>query len=1407
MNSFVEDLIAYLRQKGYPLESERIERLRRLCHRLPPSLDYRSIKKLIAPAFALDHFQQIQFSALYDQFIAEHPEYATETTKSLNKNSHVPSTPSHRLLTFFSRRWFYWLMQVLMIAFLCFLGYSGTNCYIKHQDVRGTLRCMFEGTIAADILQVAPSIDQTSLSQTQTNNTAQAFPQITIGQDSTLAQLIDPKPPIAISISDLKATFLQKYGLVMFFILLAFILSTWLFIEIYSLVRTQWIKDQAKTQKETIYELPEEVEQAYSFSNEMNVLPANTILGEHTADSWLVLIEKKSLHDHFSWLVSSWLKCIAEEGIIIEIFYYEVDPRLCWRTPFLDDILIKDLHKHFPQHRLVIFGDVLPFFDSQKGTLAEWISAIKRWDSSAVFTPKTPIHWQAEELHFLKEFKLIPACMDAVKALLGHFRGDSLPDTRHWFRTYPIQTPITPHPSLAAVPVPSASPTSLILQAEIDSPRLSQWISATCLYHKIYWPYTVQLAKELLAISTFDHPLWLALIQQEAFRIGYFPEEQRAKYLSNISVEAERTARKALFQSLPKEAVIQQHTVPDQNDLYMSLQKALEKPNLVTQGHLYQQIQDYASQYELEDPAFIHQLEKAPAFSWSSWLPEKLKQVLFRQGIPLLGPKSNLKLAIPLIAISLLFLIVEPERIQHMTYFGGTSYYLDSKVDRMRYYTYLGNSYLQDSTDYTKANRCYQRAILISKDIQERDFLIPHFNQALVHINQQKWTAADQQYATLLDSSESLLAQTTLKASKREELIQIHQQSLYQRGYIAFHEDELEAADAYFLAAASNDSLTPSESRYARGVVLLKQAMEPSATSSKPYMSIAISELQNARKEDTLIFQRHSKLEKLFPALRRMAENTRLDTSQFEELKSIIAPTQIDSSLLRSRLNKRKLTAPSVRRNSSRHIRVLSPTDNDDIIRIVENGKFGLAKGDSIIISPQFDYILPVVTENIAFSQGGLWGFKSIKADDTFSIEPEFDEVTNFQQLKDQYIASVRKGTYWALILANDTTYTLLTSFKYDHAIVFRRNSSYAKFQHNGLFGYLIFSENQIMEVIPPIYHKAFPFNKGNASVVKNGVSYRINEKGECISETCPPPSWNLRLARTITFPAAVEDVSFSPDGKWLAVAGNSQKIILYALDNPEDSIILHQHTTAVSTVSFSKEANKLVSTSRSGEIAIWNYDGTLLQFINEAPLTALNAVFLPSSTERIVAAFKEGKIKGYQWGKEPSSQFTLELNDYSINTINYSPSNDILASAVEDSMILLWNLSSEKLLDSIKTPSPILTMLFSPDGHWIALGLNNGMIRFESLSAQNSSYINPVGGQRISDMMFSSDGQFLITSSDRTLSLWDWERAQLWASFTAGKSVIQCFAISPRNSFIATGTLDGHIILWEIQAAPPPSR
>jgi WD40 repeat protein/uncharacterized caspase-like protein len=205
-----------------------------------------------------------------------------------------------------------------------------------------------------------------------------------------------------------------------------------------------------------------------------------------------------------------------------------------------------------------------------------------------------------------------------------------------------------------------------------------------------------------------------------------------------------------------------------------------------------------------------------------------------------------------------------------------------------------------------------------------------------------------------------------------------------------------------------------------------------------------------------------------------------------------------------------------------------------------------------------------------------------------------------------------------------------------------------------------------------------------------------------------------------------------------------------------------------------------------TGEFANPAYPKRSLRVVFSLTLVILNLV----SSLSPVAAFKPELVA--QTGHTDS-----------VNSVAISSNGKTLVSGSSDKSIKVWDLSSGKLVRSLRGHTDdVNSVCFSTDGKTIASGSRDKSIKIWDLESGKQIFALTGHRDSVTSVAFFPDGKTLASGSwDKSIKIWDLASKRVIKNLTGHTDGIMSISIAPNGKTLASGSADKSIRLWNLQS------
>ncbi|MBP0000016.1 MAG: AAA-like domain-containing protein [Cyanobacteria bacterium SID2] len=286
---------------------------------------------------------------------------------------------------------------------------------------------------------------------------------------------------------------------------------------------------------------------------------------------------------------------------------------------------------------------------------------------------------------------------------------------------------------------------------------------------------------------------------------------------------------------------------------------------------------------------------------------------------------------------------------------------------------------------------------------------------------------------------------------------------------------------------------------------------------------------------------------------------------------------------------------------------------------------------------------------------------------------------------------------------------------------------------------------------------------------------------------------------------AEIRNVSFSPNGTWLATASGDKTARLWNLENSQ--IITLDHLSDVFSVSFSPDEQEpqLATGSRDGTVRLWNVQGKLQKEFPGREKAIYDLEFKPDG-QALAIASEDRRVYLLTLDDNENHEVNLLEHSSEVYSLNFSPDGQLLVTGSRNGIVRLWNSQGGLQKKFRGSDRAIYSVSFSPDGQLIATGSRDGTVHLWDLQGRERNTIGNLieEDNDVNSVRFSPDGKYLATAlSDGTIELWDL-KGNLLKSLQGHEGAVFDLDFKRDCSLLASASNDTTIRLWDLSKLKP---
>lgn len=302
-------------------------------------------------------------------------------------------------------------------------------------------------------------------------------------------------------------------------------------------------------------------------------------------------------------------------------------------------------------------------------------------------------------------------------------------------------------------------------------------------------------------------------------------------------------------------------------------------------------------------------------------------------------------------------------------------------------------------------------------------------------------------------------------------------------------------------------------------------------------------------------------------------------------------------------------------------------------------------------------------------------------------------------------------------------------------------------------------------------------------------------------------PAWmgGLLLVKNDRTTVRAEKSALSPNGQWLASAGENESIQIRSLQN--DTLIkqIGHHAGILQKIAFTPDGKKIITQYYGAYVNLWDIDagqllGKPIEYGEVAGSDRLERIVFSPNGYFLAAQGPNGQSIQIRKIPEGTLHQTLPGDKHTVTHLAFTPDNQKLITGARESL-KVWNVETGDLIEILPTGSsmPPNALAISPDGKFLASnrsGITPDEIYLWNMESLPILHVLKNGS---GSLAFSPDSRILAADTGESeVALWDVTNGQRLHTIPGKIDESGIGAFSPDSRVIATRLGNGALIFWD---------
>ena len=274
-----------------------------------------------------------------------------------------------------------------------------------------------------------------------------------------------------------------------------------------------------------------------------------------------------------------------------------------------------------------------------------------------------------------------------------------------------------------------------------------------------------------------------------------------------------------------------------------------------------------------------------------------------------------------------------------------------------------------------------------------------------------------------------------------------------------------------------------------------------------------------------------------------------------------------------------------------------------------------------------------------------------------------------------------------------------------------------------------------------------------------------------------------------------------SHNGRWLAFGMTTGQVCVMETATGKlvcDPISIHGGAWGME---FTIDDSQLIITTSTGQISSWSLPGAELVGQPVELKTTIQPMELSTDGQFFATGSTDGFLR--LWSTESLQIIRTHDQGSEINSVAFSPDGKLVASAGENRIVHIWNVTTGQLqCNLVGHTNEVLRVVFAPDSRHLVTASHDHTARLWNIEGEQLHVLQHQG--EVVDVVFNPTGTLVATGArDRTALLWDTHSGQPKVRSLLHDQAVRSVRFSPDGQRLLTLDFYG-ARLWDVSTGHP---